>query len=84
MKLNTIIRLSDGREGTICYHHLDGCGGVWGRHTFEMPEGGFGALPEPEFMLRDKGVEQLLKRHGHSQSMECVGEAYQRVDDETE
>jgi len=53
MKLNTLIKASDGRIGTVCYHHLDGYGGVWGKHTFEMPAGGFGAeIPEPEFMLK--------------------------------
>ena len=53
MKLNTVIRLPDGREGTICWNHLDGSGGIWGRHRFEMPHSGFGDLPEPEFILRE-------------------------------
>ena len=54
MKLNTIIRFPDGREGTVCYNNLDGVGGVFGQHKFNMPDGGFGdELPEPEFMLKD-------------------------------
>jgi len=80
MELNTLIKLPDGRIGTICYNHLDGTGGIWGEHRFEMPEEGFNNdLPEPDFMLRDKKVERLLKGGGlggHKQSMECVGEDY--------
>ena len=73
MTLNTLIKLPDGRIGTICYNCLDGAGGVWGEHVFEMPEGGFGDLPEPEFMLRNKELEG---RVGCEKS-ECVGEEYQ-------
>ena len=87
MKLNTIIRLPDGREGTICWNHLDGSGGVWGRHHFEMPEGGFGDnLPAPEFMLREKSVEPLLRKqhwrgpeYSHRPDLECVGTEYEVV-----
>lgn len=76
MKLNTIVKLPDGRIGTICYRHLDGEGGVWGEHQFEMPEGGFGdELPEPEFMLRDKSLQG---RVGGEYS-ECVGEDYEII-----
>lgn len=77
MRLNTIVKLPDGRIGTICHNHLDGNGGVWGRHYFEMPEGGFGDLPEPDFMLRGKQVEQLLRENGHRKDMECVGGKYE-------
>lgn len=55
MKLNTRIITPDGRVGTVCYNNLDGVGGVWGEHYFEMPESGFGeSLPAPDFMLREK------------------------------
>lgn len=74
MKLNTVIKLPDGRVGTICYHNLDGDGGVWGEHVFEMPQNGFGdELPEPDFMLREK---RLQGRVGGEKS-ECVGEEYE-------
>jgi len=76
MKLNTIIELPDGRIGTICYRHIDGEGGVFGKHKFKMPEGGFGdELPEPEFMLRDKSFQG---RVGYNNS-ECVGEDYKII-----
>ena len=72
MKLGTIIKLPDGREGTICYHNLDGYGGVWGHHKFKMPKGGFGdELPQPEFMLRNPYS---------SADAECVGEQYEVVE----
>ena len=71
MKLNTIIKLPDGRIGTICYHNLDGYGGVWGKHAYAMPPGGFGDnIPKPEFMLRDKLI---------ASSAECVGEDYEII-----
>lgn len=58
MRLNTLIKLPDGRVGTICYNNLDGKGGIWGEHKFEMPNGGFGDnLPSPEFFLRDIGYK---------------------------
>lgn len=82
MKLNTVVRLPDGRIGTICYNHLDGAGGVWGRKTFQMPEGGFGdELPEPEFMLREKSLQPLadIGRVG-AQGCECVGELYEIIE----
>jgi len=76
MKLNTRIKLPDGRIGTICYNHIDGVGGVWGEHEFIMPDGGFGdELPKPEFMLRSK---ELQGRVGVSTS-ECVGEDYEII-----
>ena len=80
MKLNTIIKLPDGRVGTICWNNLDGSGGVWGKHHFEMPPNGFGDLPEPTFMLREKKVESLLNSNpfsiNKSRTIECVGTKY--------
>ena len=79
MQLNTVIRLPDGRIGTICWNHLDGAGGIWGKHHFDMPEGGFGDLPAPEFMLREKKVESLLRQRNHRIDLECVGTIYEVV-----
>lgn len=85
MKLNTIVKLPDGRIGTICWQHLDGAGGVWGIHHFEMPEGGFGDnLPAPEFMLREKSVERLLRRDHGNPTLECVGTDYEILDEENQ
>ena len=76
MKLNTVIVLPDGREGTICYNNLDGSGGVWGRHVFKMPDNGFGdELPPPEFMLRHPRLQGRVGADGS----ECVGEEYEVI-----
>ena len=89
MKLGTIIRLPDGRIGTICWHHLDGYGGVWDEHDFSQVDlsvnSGFSEeLPAPQFMLREKSVEPLLRRQSpyggnHRPDVECVGTEYEVV-----
>lgn len=76
MKLNTIVKLPDGRIGTICYHNLDGSGGVWGQHTFKMPAESFSdELPEPEFMLREKALQGRVG----CENSECVGEDFEYI-----
>jgi hypothetical protein len=85
MKPGTIVCLPDGRIGTICWHHLDGYGGVWGVHDFSLIKEDFSdELPLPQFMLRKKSVEPLLRRGGHRPDVECVGENHQVVEDESE
>lgn len=80
MKLNTVIRWADGREGTICYRSLDGEGGVFGRHTFTMPDGGFGDLPAPEFMLRTSDLQPLLVSGGHRPDVVCMSDDFEFVE----
>lgn len=78
--LNTLVRLPDGRVGTICWNHLDGAGGVWGEHKFEMPDTGFGDnLPTPQFMLREKSVEPLLRSLHRNPSLECIGNEFEVI-----
>ena len=80
LKPGTVIRLPDGREGTICYRSLDGEGGVWGRHDFSgIPVGFNDEWPAPDFMLREKDVEELLLQN-HKPGMVCVGEKYEVVE----
>ena len=79
MKMNTIIKLPDGRIGTICWRHLDGEGGVFGETFFDCEENITDDLPAPEFMLRDKGIEKSLRRGGHRNDLECVGEEYEII-----
>lgn len=90
MDLNTVIRLPDGRVGTICWHHLDGYGGVWGEHRFDEDrvrnDNYFSdELPRPEFMLREKSIEALFRRDGwHRHDIECVGTDYEILEEETD
>lgn len=79
MKLNTVIKLPDGRVGTICWNHLDGAGGVWGEQHFEMPKGGFGDLPPPDFMLRESGSKHVLVHGGRETNLEYVGEDFEII-----
>lgn len=66
MTCGTIVRLPDGREGTVVYHQLDGYGIIWGRHVVTEDD-----LPEPEAMLRDAYP---------SAHVECVGSEYEVVE----
>lgn len=76
MRLNTVIKFSDGRVGTICYNFIDGTGGVWGEHEFEMPPSGFdGDLPVPEFMLRGAAIgKRMTERGSFPEGIEWMGE----------
>jgi hypothetical protein len=67
MKLNTLIRLPDGREGRTVYHNLDGYGIRWGRELAD-PEN----LPPPDAMLREPYP---------SATVECVGRNYEVLAD---
>ena len=71
MKPNTIVKLPDGRIGTVVYHGLDGYGIVFGeKGPFALDE-----LPEHEAMLRDEYP------HALKVGLECVGDDYERVRD---
>jgi hypothetical protein len=84
MKPGTVVRLPDGREGTVVFHSLTGYGIVWGARRLsdaelEMIYSGNGSLfggegpsdcPRPEAMLRD---------HYPTADLECVGEDYEIV-----
>ncbi|MFW6106681.1 MAG: hypothetical protein ACOC8H_00825 [bacterium] len=89
MKLNTVVKLADGRVGTICYHNLDGTGGVWGRHKFVMPPAGFGPeLPTPDFLLReyDEGLLDRLTSgpNAFKATLELVGREFEVLDGEAD
>ena len=76
MKAGTIIKLPDGRVGTICWNYLDGQGGIFGEHIWlkELSNVGFDdRFPCPEFMLREKAVEHLLQSNNPLKGIECVG-----------
>ena len=76
MKAGTVIKLPDGKVGTICWHHLDGYGGVFGKHEIKQQRESFSSYyPKPEFMLRSKDVQHLFP------DMECVGEEYEIIEE---
>ncbi|MCK9569396.1 hypothetical protein M0R72_10700 [Candidatus Pacearchaeota archaeon] len=87
MTLGTIIKLPDGRIGTICWRHLDGEGGVWGERDFSGIEASINDdLPAPEFLLREKicksgfDLESHLRAGSHRSDLECVGEDYEIIE----
>lgn len=81
MRPGTLVRLPDGREGTVTYHGLDGYGIQWGRIEVDQGEilGAsclFGTAPPgwkwaPEAMLREPYP---------SAEVECVGREYEVVE----
>lgn len=83
----TIIKLLDGRIGTICYNGLDGVGGVWGEHDFSNVKQNYDdGWPKPEFILREKDVEALLQKpdwrgesYSHHPNLECVGRKFKII-----
>jgi hypothetical protein len=82
MKPGTIVRLPDGREGTVVYHGLDGYGIKWGHIRVDedamlATQPLFGPAPadwpwNPGAMLRDPYP---------GASLECVGTEYDERDD---
>lgn len=92
MKLGTIVKLPDGRVGTIVFNSLIGVGVKWGIHypdpkDFEGTTGntmGHDTLPaddwpwEPDALLRDPW--STCKTHGFNPE-DCVGEDYEIYDE---
>ena len=84
MKAGTIVRLPDGREGTVVYHGLDGYGIRWGRIAVtldDITEAAKGANPlfgkaPAEYPY---SAEAMLREPYPSAELECVGSDYERV-----
>lgn len=62
MKAGTIIKLSDGRIGTVNYHQLDGYGILWGEQKVDESDN-----LVPDAMLRDPFPNTIAP---------CVGTKY--------
>jgi hypothetical protein len=83
VKAGTIIRFSNGREGTVVYSGLDGYGIKWGRHAIP-PEGVGGdsnlfrdsPKPPPGFNLFP---DAMLREHYLSSELPCVGHDFEIV-----
>lgn len=78
MKPNTVIKLSDGRVGTICHNWLDGYGGKFGIFIFDLEN-----LPCIDFLLRDvhldESIKERLRSNHENPDLEFVGETYEIV-----
>jgi len=89
VKLGTIVKLPDGREGTMVYNSLIGVGIRWGRHYPDPAdfEGSSGDTIrwkppedwpwEPDALLRDPW--ESCREHGFEPD-ECVGDRYEIVE----
>lgn len=84
MKPGTIVKLPDGRIGTVVYHGLDGHGIRFGRILDDVMVAIMTAPPgstvgviraqfAPEAMLRDPAFKHLYP------DMECAGDDYEVV-----
>lgn len=85
MKCGTIVRLPDGREGTVVYHNLDGYGIKWGRHAVTDDDIGGGNWLAG---IHDGGgapdafpwfPDAMLKKPNPYATLECVGDDYEIV-----
>ena len=83
MKPGTIIKLSDGRIGTIVYNGLDGEGIKWGEHNVTMDDitgngnttHGVEIVPDGYNYFPDA----MLRKPYPSAELECVGNEYEVV-----
>jgi len=79
MKAGTIVRLADGRYGTVVYNGLDGVGIKWGKHKVTADEifGSGGCLteyPPPGYQWI---AEAMLRKPYKGCEMPCVGDDYE-------
>jgi len=83
MKPGTIIKLPDGRIGTVVYHGLDGYGIIWGAHTVPVEK----ILETCPLFSRDTPPEMLeyepqaMLREPYTTKIECVGEEYEIIEE---
>lgn len=91
MKLGTLVKLPDGRVGTVCFNSLTGYGIRWGQVEFTEEEveaimGGNGGLlgGTIDATLLDRIAPEAMLRE-KSESLErslglpCVGEEYEVI-----
>jgi len=79
MKAGTIIKLQDGRVGTVVYNSLDGVGIKWGRHKITMADiQGHGSLFNDDKAPDDYEYypDAMLRNPYPSADLPCVGEDY--------
>ncbi len=83
MRAGTIVRLADGREGTVVFNGLCGVGIKWGRYdvTEEDFAGTFGDLfaPSKNIVKWPWYPDAYLRDPFPGADHECVGEDYEVV-----
>jgi len=87
MKPGTIIRLPDGREGTVVYHGLDGYGIKWGRVSPDLEQilRGTGNLIKVEMSEDFNDYPDAMLRDPYKfAELECVGEDFEVVEEPEE
>lgn len=77
MRAGTIVRLPDGREGTVVYHGLDGYGIKWGRH--EPVPCPWGESPDPDYY--EWFPDAMLRDHVPGSDLPCVGSKYTVIEE---
>ena len=86
MKAGTIVRLPDGREGTVVYNSLDGVGIRWGRIDVDedvLNAGGGGLFRGAETAAEWAMIPEAMLRDPHqygSPGMEYVGSKYEVIE----
>jgi hypothetical protein len=81
MKPGTIVRLPDGREGTVVYNGLIGYGIVWGRVSVDV-DAVLGSCPlfDGPSAQNVPEPEALLRKPWDGAELECVGDDYEVIE----
>lgn len=83
MKPGTIIKLSDGRKGTVVYNGLDGEGIIWGEKKLSPGEieiiiGGCPCFEAPQYFPIEL-VPVAMLREKYTDEIECVGNDFEII-----
>jgi hypothetical protein len=86
VNVGTVVRLSNGREGTVVYHGLDGYGIKWGRHKVDeaevgryVPLGAIGVSSPTPPADYPWFADALLREPWEGARLECVGGDFEVV-----
>lgn len=83
MKPGVIVKLPDGRIGTVVYNGLDGVGIKWGEHdiTLDDLQGNGGCVQEDVSDDYEWEPDAMLRKPYASAELECVGEDFMIIND---
>lgn len=93
MKPGTLIRLPDGREGTVVYHGLDGYGIRWEHTNIDAQQIKRGDGNTMQFLGGNSAEapedykyfpEAMLRNSYPGATMECVGETFKIIAEPTD